>query len=482
MTCKSTKIAMSLSTLLLVCNSQASATDTNTIARHQIGAANPSTIYVGYWSNLNTNDSGNKSNPTLAATARAGYNVIPVAFGVIKGTTVSFYDNGWNNKGYGVDIDQAGFWSDVHAAHQAGGIVLLSFGGGSNNKFSWDPDMNNAAGAADNVVTFLANNYLDGMDFDIEAGMSQDPDYLKAFIGELRKKAASMNGSFPNGFYVTGSPQLVNGSQIQWNGGQPSGINPLLSSTACDNQACFDSLNIQNYNNGTSLPLSVSDAYKITLKQLNDNGNNGKTTINIGYPATINDGAGYVLPETISSQLQSVVGGPQFGGIMVWTASTDYTDQNSPWYYISTINSNQPVPPAPGEAYFILQVSNTGNAKYTSASLVVNGRSWIFGGGGDNPIAPSGWQAWGTLASSKNPSTPNVTDSGNLDNIFSNGVQSFTTSIIYINQYNSSSDNINKPQNQFSCNYGASYVFKVGHTYNLMVNPDNGACAITQVN
>lgn len=472
---KLTSVGASLSLLLLVSNSEASLVNTGSAVKGQVGISVPPTTYVGYWNNLNTNNAGTKKNPTLAQTAQAGYNMIPIAFGVIQGTTVSFYNNGYNNNGYGVDVNQAGLFSDVAAAHAAGAKVLLSFGGGSNSTFSWNPDPNNAIGAADNVVDFLAANHLDGMDFDIEAGMNQNPTYLAEFISELRKNSASRSSDFPYGFYVSGAPQFVSSTQFQWNGWDSStNINSLLSSTKCSDQPCFDFLNLQNYNNNQLL---LSNAYQTALNQLNTNNNNGKTAIVIGYPATPQDGDNYLIPETVNSQMQEVLGKPQFGGIMVWTASNDYTNQSPAWNFISTIKTT----PIPGNTYFILQISNTGE-KYTSATIVVNGGYWLFANAANQPIAPGANQSWGTLASSNNPATPGVLDSGNLDNIFTNPATSFTASRITINGYPAQSTPIDSPTAQYNCSQGENYVFHAGHSYNLLMNEETGACEIKQVN
>ena len=86
---KLTSVGASLSLLLIVSNSEASLVNTESAVKSQVGISVPPTTYVGYWNNLNTNNAGSKKNPTLAQTAQAGYNLIPIAFGVIQGTTVS---------------------------------------------------------------------------------------------------------------------------------------------------------------------------------------------------------------------------------------------------------------------------------------------------------------------------------------------------------------------------------------------------------
>jgi hypothetical protein len=64
---KLTAIGASLSLLLIVSNSGAS---TASAVKRQVGVSVSPTTYVGYWNNLNTNNSGSKPNPTLAQTAQ----------------------------------------------------------------------------------------------------------------------------------------------------------------------------------------------------------------------------------------------------------------------------------------------------------------------------------------------------------------------------------------------------------------------------
>ncbi|MCF6765031.1 glycosyl hydrolase family 18 protein [Thiotrichales bacterium 19S3-7] len=296
--------------------------------------SNDQLTYIGYWNNLNTNNAGTKANPTLLQTAQAGYTIIPVAFGVIQGTDVSLYNNQYNNNGYGVDVNYDEFIKDVQNAQAQGAKILLTFGGGSNSKFSWNPDPNNPQAAADSVIDFLAKNKLDGVDFDLEAGMNTDQSYLKSFITELRKQAQLREADFAHGFTITGAPQLVSSHEFMWNGN--TSLNELLASDACGGVHCFDYLSIQDYNNNPQP--SLSDAYDAVYSQMDSNNNDGTTKIILGVPATTSDGQGYMTPEVIKEEINTIENkstAGQFAGIMVWTASSDYTEGN--WSFISQI-------------------------------------------------------------------------------------------------------------------------------------------------
>lgn len=294
----------------------------------------PSTVYIGYWNNLNTNYAGTKDNPTLLQTSQAGYNIIPVAFGVIQGTAVSLYDNKYNNNGYGIDKNKEQFIADIKAAQANGAKILLTFGGGSNSSFSWNPDQNNAIAAANSVINFLAEYGFDGVDFDLEAGMYTDQRYLISFISQLRSKAKELSHSFPNGIIITGAPQLVSSTEFMWNGN--TSLNDLLPSDACSGNPCFDALSIQNYNNNPQP--SLADAYDAIYNQMSSHNNHGATKIVIGVPDNPASGGGYIEPGTVKngiSEIQSKTTSSQFGGIMVWTASSDYTENG--WNFINQI-------------------------------------------------------------------------------------------------------------------------------------------------
>lgn len=189
---------------------------------------------------------------------------------------------------------------------------------------------------------------------------------------------------------------------------------------------------------------------------------------------------------------------PNISGIMEWSLNNDFNPSGFGDLYakIGAFTTTVFGAAAPSiSTYFILQVTNTGpdqagtNA-YATATLVINNAYHIFGlnapwaAAGQQPIAPgnANYQLWGTLASAQNPATPNVIDSSNLDTIFTNNNETFSTSSIIINGYSSYDQNVNQPNNQYTCSQGTNYTFHSGHSYNLMINAVTKTCAITQVN
>ncbi len=225
---------------------------------------------------------------------------------------------------------------------------------------------------------------------------------------------------------------------------------------------------------------------------------------NGGASGTVNNifasnGSGSYAQANILTQLQGALPAAlaysNVDGVMQWSLNNDYDP--SAWGDTSAAvgaftGAIFGAPPPVSLPYFILQISNTGPnvpgpLAYGTVTLVVNGQYWVFGTNAPwtpakvVPVAPLENQEWGTLPSSKNPATPGVVDSNNLDRIFSNGVTSFTATQILVNGYSSRDADIGKPARQWGCTM-TNYQFAANHSYNLMFNPTNGACALTQVN
>lgn len=170
---------------------------------------------------------------------------------------------------------------------------------------------------------------------------------------------------------------------------------------------------------------------------------------------------------------------PNLVGVMQWSLNNDFAPDSAPWSdnsavvgaFSSTIfGANSPTPPTPTTLpYFTLQVSNTAQKAKASATLVVGGAWYIFGDINEGKLSPNINHSWGTLTSAQNSKTPYVTDSSTLDQFFSGGTPSFTTQKILINSDSGS---------QVICSAGTGYIFEANKSYNLMINPDTGACEI----
>ncbi len=200
------------------------------------------------------------------------------------------------------------------------------------------------------------------------------------------------------------------------------------------------------------------------------------------------------LKTNIDSMIGDTTNYKYFDGVMMWSLNTDYMPTGYYDYaatagaFSSTIYGAESGGSSSGP-YFILQISNTGagtsSYPYATASLTINGLNYEFGdlssAGKDTALAAGSSKSWGTLASAQDPNTSSyVTDSWNLDNLFSGGNTSITVSALQINEYTSADKTSAKYVN---CTSTLNYTkLETGHTYNVMVNPDYNSCAIEKVN
>ncbi len=240
--------------------------------------------------------------------------------------------------------------------------------------------------------------------------------------------------------------------------------------------------------------LCIPETVQVVVGEPSNGGASGTANNIFGSNGGVQYDQAAILSQ-IQGALPAALALPNIDGVMQWSLNNDYMpngwgDTNAtPGAFTSAIFGA----PAPAALpYFILQLSNTGPnvpgpLAYGTVTLVVNGQYWVFGTNapwttaGIVPVAPLEIQQWGTLTSSKNPATPGVVDSDNLDRIFSNGATSFTATQILVNGYPSRDADIGQPARQWVCSV-ANYPFAANHSYNVMFNPTNGACDLKQVN
>lgn len=201
------------------------------------------------------------------------------------------------------------------------------------------------------------------------------------------------------------------------------------------------------------------------------------------------------LKTSIDTMLATPTTYKNFDGVMMWSLNTDYWPQAYNDCYATTGGFSSAIYGAESSGggstgkYFIMQVSNTassntGSYPYATATLVINGAYYEWGGlsssGKDTALGAGENKSWGTLASAQDPNTSSyVTDSNNLDVLLANS-DSFTVSQVLVNTY-SDSAKTSKGQ-QYVCKDQLSVTkLEAGHSYNVMVNP-NGACALQKVN
>ena len=451
---------------------------------------------------------------SLSSIPVAGYassNIIIFGFADITSSTV--------NPGY-LSAMQTAINSEA-----LGTINLLSIGGQyvDTNTVNMSTAASIVSTVSQEVANYnskLVNGKISGIDLDLENGIDA------ATISALAK------GFTDNGLIVSSAPQVITTNGLPVNSSNPTNLG--LTSGGQNNQygkaiaeGYIDYIMAQTYNTGgwtvdgyeenninffTSIATALNNSVKSNCTNTSNLCIPSTTQIvigevsNAGASGTVNNifasnGSTPYNQSTIltslATQMNNVISTQSnIDGVMQWSLNNDYLP--SGWgdnfaavgAFSSTIFGATPTPPTPPLPYFILQVTNSGpnvagQYAYASATLVVNGGYWLFGNVWNQPITPqtpNNYQLWGTLPSSQNPATPGVADSKNLDQIFSGGSTSFTTSQIIINGYANNTTSLANPTGQFACPQGTNYVFQAGHSYNVQINPAYKSCAITQVN
>lgn len=108
-------------------------------------------IYIDY-KNINWN----APQQTVLEASNAGWNVIILAF-YLSGGNPADMAQAWQT------ASAADKQSTMNAIHAKGGVVLVSLGGSTDSPFGQD-----AVAVGNRVATWAKNNYLDGVDFDLE--------------------------------------------------------------------------------------------------------------------------------------------------------------------------------------------------------------------------------------------------------------------------------------------------------------------------
>ena len=257
------------------------------------GGGLPKHVLLGYWQDY-TND----ATPLTIAQVPSTYNIIAVAFGVSTGTPgqVAFsVDSGLSSAlgGY----SQSQFIADIRTVHTRGQKVVLSVGGQNGNVSVTD-----AASASQfaSSVSALMNQYgFDGVDIDLEAGISPQP--LASAITQLKQLQ-------PNAL-VTAAPQTVDvqnssNDYFQWA--------TLIGSN-------LTMMNTQYYNSGTMLGCdgqvyaesTENFATALACTQLQSL---APSSIGIGFPtSTSAAGSGYLDPTLVVAALQCLANGSNCG-------------------------------------------------------------------------------------------------------------------------------------------------------------------------
>ena len=281
----------------------------------------PNNAMVGY---IDTTATGSTS--LITEDQLANYSVIIFGFTNSDGTVSS---------GMGDTIDT------IRKIQAPNTLNLISIGGaGSTLLLTTD--------TADNLVDFITNNQLDGIDLDIEDA-SLSVDSLTTFVDGLRTKLS-------DDLLLTMSPILAGTPELPTlNIPGGASLEPIYSSIR------FDAILVQAYNSGLSFsyPLPSDSTQSVSenspniisaaYNSLQQNGSiDPDSKIVIGIPS--NAGAANTasncwntsdyatIPSVISENLSAIVeekydiSSDQFGGMMTWSLNADADPNDYPPY------------------------------------------------------------------------------------------------------------------------------------------------------
>ncbi|WP_298769339.1 glycosyl hydrolase family 18 protein [uncultured Shewanella sp.] len=263
----------------------------------------PQKTMVGYVTAYGSTTPPNVTNIMISNAIAQGYTVFVYAFGNISSTNTVTGPN---------SISASDLKTQIDNIHQNNGIALISFGG-QNNTFL--PNINDPQTAGINSAQFCTQNGFDGIDLDLES-VAVDDTYLVSYINALRAQSSDL--------FITAAPQIGGGY------GGSAALAPALFSTSFLNDAKFDALFIQEYNQFKGAVFDglqdtdvgfISASFLPLTKIIPTD-----TKIVVGEPANTNAGTGLSNPADIVSDIQNggiVLNNPQYGGVMVWAMNYD---------------------------------------------------------------------------------------------------------------------------------------------------------------
>ncbi len=321
------------------------------VSSFTLSAANAANLLAGY---LDTTATGSALKVNMAQAATDGYNMVIFGFAKISGTTVSFFNASSEN-----------VLKEKLAQAKANGMkALVSFGGQVNTFAPGDLTPDQVATLAGNVVNFVKNNGLDGVDFDIE--VKTNPEMLFNLLNDIKSLDPSI--------ITTAAPQINDGKLV----------------TTGDNQdyqqaiqaGLFNYLFLQEYNTPPQNEASyISSIYPTIKAQVPSNTKivTGEPTAAVAAGATsiYHPTAGQTLttPEVTAQmlpELKKINTDSQYGGVMGWSLNVDYdpADYLDPSHVPGSfayglkdcVINNQcdtPPPPKPPVTNYVLQASNT---------------------------------------------------------------------------------------------------------------------------
>ena len=288
-------------------------------------------VIQGYWENWD--GASNGVHPGLgwipitdSRIAQHGYNVINLAFPVIRSDGTVLWENGMDA---GVKVPTP---AEMCQAKANGGTLLMSIGGAAAGI-----DLSSSAVAdkfVSTIVPILKTNNFDGIDIDIETGLtgSGNINTLSTSQSNLIRIIDGVLAQMPSNFGLTMAPETayVTGGSVTYGSIWGSYL-PIIKKYLDNGRLWW--LNMQYYNGsmygcaGDSYSAGTVQGFTVQTQCLNNGLTIQGTTIRVPYdkqvpglPAQSGAGGGYMSPSLVSQGYNSVSG---IKGLMTWSINWD---------------------------------------------------------------------------------------------------------------------------------------------------------------
>ena len=303
-------------------------------------------VLQGYWENWD--GAANGVHPGLgwipindSRITAHGYNVLMAAFPVIRSDGTVLWENGMDA---GVRVPTA---AEICAAKAQGATVLMSIGGAAAGI-----DLSSSAVAdrfVATIVPILKANNFDGIDIDIETGLSGSGNIgtLSTSQANLIRIIDGVLAAMPANFGLTMAPETayVTGGSVTYGSIWGSYL-PIIKKYLDNGRLWW--LNMQYYNGsmygcaGDSYPAGTVQGFTAQTQCLANGLTIQGTTIRIPYdkqvpglPAQPGAGGGYMTPALVTQAYQSV---PGIKGLMTWSVNWDGSRN---WTFGDTVRALQ---------------------------------------------------------------------------------------------------------------------------------------------
>lgn len=289
-------------------------------------------VLQGYWENWDGAKNG--VHPGLGWTPitnpdikKHGYNVIQAAFPIIRPDGTALWEDGMDTD---VKVPTP---AEMCEAKANGATILMSIGGATAAI-----DLSSSAVAdkfVSTIVPILKKNNFDGIDIDIESGLSGSGDFAKPSTSQtnLIRIIDGVLAAMPDNFGLTMAPETayVTGGSVTFGGIWGSYL-PIIKKYLDNGRLWW--LNMQYYNGemygckGDSYKAGTVEGFVAQTDCLNAGLTVGGQTVKIPYdkqvpglPAQNGAGGGYMSPDLVAQALDHYKGALK--GLMTWSINWD---------------------------------------------------------------------------------------------------------------------------------------------------------------